>query len=189
MLDTDPAQARVEARVIREQVERCKHILQRLGARAGSEPGELPRPTTGAEAFERVRCELGARSARLETMGDTSLSFDVPFDSLTAVLTNLVTNALQASPPDATVTLSLDERGERVRFTTSDRGVGIDPALLPRLGEPFFTTKAPGEGLGLGLFLAFRFSRTCGGKLDIESSPGGGTQVSLELPKAWSGAA
>jgi two-component system, sensor histidine kinase RegB len=189
LLDTDPAQARIEARSIREQVDRCKHILQRLGARAGSEPGELPRHTTCAEAFERVRSELGARSARLETRGDVALAFDAPLESLAAVLTNLVSNALQASPPEATVTLSLDQRGQCVRFTTSDRGIGIDPALLPRLGEPFFTTKPPGEGLGLGLFLAFRFSRTCGGRLDIESEPGGGTRVHLELPKAWSGVA
>jgi two-component system sensor histidine kinase RegB len=189
LIGVDPAQAQIEARLIREQVTRCKHILQRLGARAGSEPGELPRHTTGGEAFERVRQELGARSARLETHGDPALAFEAPPESLAAVLTNLVSNALQASPPGATVTLSLDQQGERVRFTTSDRGSGIDPALLPRLGEPFLTTKAPGEGLGLGLFLAFRFSSSCGGRLDIESAPGNGTRVHLELPKAWRAAA
>jgi two-component system sensor histidine kinase RegB len=189
LIETDPAQALIEAGLIREQVARCKHILRRLGARAGSEPGELPRATTGGEAFERVRRELGARAARLEIQGDTALAFDAPPESLAAVLTNLVSNGLQASLPNATVTLSLEQRGERVRFTTSDQGSGIDPALLPRLGEPFFTTKPPGEGLGLGLFLAFRFSSTCGGQLDIDSVPGEGTKVHLEFPRVWQGAA
>jgi two-component system, sensor histidine kinase RegB len=71
-----------------------------------------------------------------------------------------------------------------VRFTAHDHGTGIAPSLLPRLGEPFLTTKAPGEGLGLGLFLAFRFARACGGRLQIESEPGHGTRVHLDLPRA-----
>ena len=77
-----PEQAALEARLIREQVARCKHILQRLGARAGSEPGELSRPTTAGEAFDRVRRELGARAERLEIHGDRSVSFDAPIESL-----------------------------------------------------------------------------------------------------------
>ncbi|HTV19538.1 MAG TPA: ATP-binding protein [Polyangiaceae bacterium] len=183
LLVTAPEHAALEARLIREQVARCKHILQRLGARAGSEPGELPRATTGGEAFDRVRDELGARAERLDTQGDRAFSFDAPIESLVGVLANLVSNGLQASPPDARVTLELSARGGEVRFTATDRGSGITPALLPRLGEPFMTTKAPGEGLGLGLFLAFRFARACGGRLHVESELGRGTRVHLDLPR------
>jgi two-component system sensor histidine kinase RegB len=179
-----PDQASLEARLIREQVARCKHILQRLGARAGSEPGEMPRATTAGEAFDRLRHELGARAERLETLGDRSVSFEAPLESLTGVLANLVSNGVAASPPETRVTLALSERGGDVRFTAHDRGSGIEPSLLPRLGEPFFTTKAPGEGLGLGLFLAFRFARACGGRLQIESELGQGTRVHLDLPRA-----
>lgn len=179
-----PEQAALEARVIREQVARCKHILQRLGARAGSEPGELPRTTTAGEAFDRLRRELGARAERLDTSGDRSVSFEAPIEALTGVLANLVSNGLQASPPEARVTLELCARDAAVRFTAHDRGGGIEPSLLSRLGEPFLTTKAPGEGLGLGLFLAFRFARACGGRLQIESELGRGTRVDLDLPRA-----
>jgi two-component system sensor histidine kinase RegB len=179
-----PEQALGEARLIREQVARCKHILQRMGARAGSEPGELPTRTTAEEAFARVRHELGARALRLETAGDAHLSFDAPLESLAAVLANLVSNGLAASPVEAGVSLSASARGKVIRFTVRDSGSGIPSSVLPRLGEPFFTTKAPGEGLGLGLFLAFRFARTSGGHLHIESSPGAGTRVHLDLPRA-----
>jgi len=182
-----PEQAALEARLIREQVSRCKHILQRLGARAGSEPGELSRPTTAGEAFDRVRRELGARAERLETHGDRSVSFDAPIESLAGVLTNLVSNGLAASSPEARVTLALSSNETDFRFTASDRGTGIAPSLLPRLGEPFLTTKAPGEGMGLGLFLAFRFARACGGRLHVESEVGRGTSVHLELPRARRG--
>jgi two-component system sensor histidine kinase RegB len=179
-----PEQATLEARLIREQVARCKHILQRLGARAGSEPGELSRATTAGEAFDRLRSELGARAERLELRGDRSVAFEAPLESLTGVLANLVSNGLQASPPDARVVLSLRAREEGLRFTAHDQGSGIAPSLLPRLGEPFLTTKAPGEGLGLGLFLAFRFARACGGRLQVESELGQGTRVHLDLPRA-----
>jgi two-component system, sensor histidine kinase RegB len=184
-----PEQALGEARLIREQVTRCKQILARLGARAGSEPGELPQRTTVAEAFARVGHELGARAARLDTGGDAALAFDAPPESLAAVLANLVGNGLAASPPEARVMLSSDARDDGVRFTVTDRGTGIPSSLLPRLGEPFFTTKPPGEGLGLGLFLAFRFARLCGGQLQIESTPGAGTRVHLDLPQVQPGAA
>lgn len=178
-----PEQASFEARLIREQVTRCKHILARLGARAGSEPGELPRPTTAGEAFDRVRHELGARAERLETEGDRSVAFEAPLESLAGVLANLVSNGLHASSAPAGVTLAVSAREHEVRFTARDRGTGIAPALLSRLGEPFLTTKAPGQGLGLGLFLAFRFARACGGSLQVESELGLGTLVHLDLPR------
>lgn len=178
-----PDQATLEARLIREQVSRCKHILQRLGARAGSEPGELSRAVTAGEVFDRVRNELGARADRLKTLGDRSVAFEAPLEGLTGVLANLVNNGLSASPAEAPVALALEALGEYVRFTASDRGAGISPALLPRLGEPFLTTKPPGEGLGLGLFLAFRFARACGGRLQVESEPGRGTSMHLDLPR------
>ncbi len=184
LIESAPELARLEARLIREQVARCKHILQRMGARAGSEPGELAQPTTAAETFDRVRRELGARAVRLDTHGPPGLTFTAPLESLTAVLANLVSNGLQASPPQANVTLSSSDLGDGVRFTSQDRGSGIEPSLLPRLGEPFLTTKQPGEGLGLGLFLAFRFASACGGQLQIESVPGVGTRVHLDLPRS-----
>jgi two-component system sensor histidine kinase RegB len=177
----------LEARLIREQVTRCKYILQRLGARAGSEPGELPRRTTASELFELVRREVGARAHRLETPGNSQLELEAPLESLAAVLANLVSNGLQASAPDAMVSLSASEHGGAIRFTALDQGSGIEASLLPRLGEPFFTTKEPGQGLGLGLFLAFRFVRAHGGSLNIDSTPGAGTRVELELPRQAGG--
>jgi two-component system sensor histidine kinase RegB len=157
--------------------------LQRLGARAGSEPGEVARRTTASEVFALVRRELGARAARLKTEGDVALGFDAPIESLAAVLANLASNGLAASAPAASVTLALSAQAEQLRFVVGDTGSGIEPSLLPRLGEPFFTTKAPGEGLGLGLFLAFRFAAAHGGRLEIDSAPGRGTRVLLELPR------
>jgi two-component system sensor histidine kinase RegB len=180
LIASAPDQAVGEARIIREQVARCKHILARMGG--GDESDDLPRATTAAAVFDRVRQELGARAERLSTAGD-ALTFEAPPKSLAAVLSNLVSNGLAASSAEARVLLTASTKGNEVEFTVNDSGSGIPSAILPRLGEPFFTTKAPGEGLGLGLFLAFRFARTSGGRLEIESSPGSGTRVHLTLPR------
>jgi two-component system sensor histidine kinase RegB len=69
-----------------------------------------------------------------------------------------------------------------VRFTVIDRGRGVARGDLDRVGEPFFTTKPPGQGMGLGLFLARAFADRYGGQLVFASEEGKGTRVTLELP-------
>ncbi len=72
------------------------------------------------------------------------------------------------------------ERAVRVQVT--DRGRGMSPEVAARAGEPFFTTKETGAGLGLGLFLARAFADQMGGTIVWTSRPGAGTAVVLEWP-------
>ncbi|MBI4168657.1 MAG: HAMP domain-containing protein, partial [Acidobacteria bacterium] len=101
-------------------------------------------------------------------------------------LVNLIENALQAMPSGGALTVSAardngDPAGRaRVRIEVRDTGVGIDPALLPRLFEPYFSTKSGGTGLGLGV--ARKAVEEHGGTIDIRSRPGEGTVVGLTLP-------
>lgn len=112
-----------------------------------------------------------------------------------AALLNLVVNARDATAPGGTVTieshpLTLSRRqgelepGEYLRVSVRDTGMGMDAATLARAVEPFFTTKAPGEGTGLGLSQVYGFARQSGGGVEIESQPGQGASVSLLLPVA-----
>ena len=71
-----------------------------------------------------------------------------------------------------------------VRFEVRDEGGGMAPDVLARAGNPFFTTKEPGRGMGLGLFLARTVLAKLGGRLEIESREGAGTSVLFELPLA-----
>jgi two-component system sensor histidine kinase RegB len=82
------------------------------------------------------------------------------------------------------VTLSEDAVGENVRFAIEDRGAGMPPEVLARVGEPFFTTKPPGRGMGLGVFLARAVVERQGGSLRLRSTVGEGTTAQLELPRA-----
>ena len=74
------------------------------------------------------------------------------------------------------------EGARRLVFEIADRGAGIPPELVARVGEPFFTTKPAGQGMGLGVFLARAIVERLGGGFSIHSVPGAGTTATLWLP-------
>jgi PAS domain S-box-containing protein len=85
---------------------------------------------------------------------------------------------LEAGEQDAEVT-----PGDYVVLSVTDSGTGMPPEVLERVLEPFFTTKGPGAGSGLGLSMIYGFARQSGGHLTIDSEPGRGTTVWLYLPR------
>jgi two-component system sensor histidine kinase RegB len=106
----------------------------------------------------------------------------IPVRAAVEALSALVKNALDASTKGQPVLLRAVQCGdERVRFLIRDEGTGMSSEVLERVAEPFFTTKAPGQGMGLGAFLAHLFAQTLGGHLSFESQPGRGCTAILEL--------
>ena len=102
-------------------------------------------------------------------------------NKLMQVVINLVRNAAQASPPGAEVRVVLDDdHGPRLRVI--DHGAGMPAEVVARLGEPFFTTKEGGTGLGLGI--TRRIVAEHGGTLVVRSEPGQGTEIEVRLPPA-----
>ncbi|MCF6781963.1 sensor histidine kinase [Stutzerimonas stutzeri] len=101
-------------------------------------------------------------------------------DTLVGALLNLIENALQASPDEPRLKIHLYARGALMHVSVSDSGVGIDAVTLARLGEPFFTTKATGTGLGLAVVKSI--ARAHSGTLALRSRPGRGTCATLRLP-------
>jgi CheY-like chemotaxis protein len=115
---------------------------------------------------------------------------------LETALVNLATNARDAMPDGGTLNFAAEvetveenadhpaelRRGRYVRLSIADTGAGMDQRTLARVLEPFFSTKPPGQGTGLGLSMAKGFVEQSGGGLTIDSSPGRGTTVHLWLP-------
>lgn len=101
-------------------------------------------------------------------------------DTLVGVVLNLIENALQASGQAARLKVHLYARERSLRLAVSDHGTGIDADTLARLGEPFFTTKPTGTGLGLAVVGAV--ARAHGGELQMRSRLGRGTCAMLMLP-------
>ena len=113
---------------------------------------------------------------------------------LELVLLNLARNAADAMPTGGEVVIRtcgprLDGMGEQrtVEVSVSDSGTGMSPAVARRAMEAFFTTKPPGKGTGLGLWMAERFARAHDGKVAIETAAGRGTTIRLVFPYAGEG--
>jgi signal transduction histidine kinase len=103
-------------------------------------------------------------------------------DRLAQVLTNLLLNALQAMPGGGTLTLGARADRRTLTLEVADTGPGIPPEVLPRIFEPYVTTKA--RGLGLGLPIARRIVEAHGGRIEAESEPGRGARFRVALPLA-----
>jgi len=107
-------------------------------------------------------------------------------------LLNLAINARDAMPKGGDLTIETSNmpakrRGrskDYVRLTIADEGVGMPPEVLERAFDPFFTTKQGGKGSGLGLSMVYGFVKQSGGNISIDSAPGEGTTITIDLPRS-----
>lgn len=171
-----------DARLIRQEVGRCRAILDQMAGGAGAAGESLSTVTvaalldealTGARPEPRVVRQLGY------TAGAT---IRLPARAVSQALRSLITNAQDASGPEREVVVSGAIRAQVLAIDVADRGPGMSAELVARIGEPFFTTKQPGRGMGLGLYLARAVFESIGGALLIDSTPGQGTRVTVTVP-------
>ena len=184
-VEQDPAQSDLaeDARLIRAQVERCRQILDHMSGRADASVVDPPAPIDAAAVIQSaIKALPAAAAAHVRVQVRAPLpAVRLPRVGLARALTMLLENALDASPGGAPVDIEVCATGRLVRFAVRDEGCGMDAATLERAGEPFFTTKAPGAGFGLGLFLARTFVEQWGGQFTLSSAPGQGTQAAVEF--------
>jgi CheY-like chemotaxis protein len=102
--------------------------------------------------------------------------------TLGSALMNLCVNAFDAMPRGGTLRIRTWREEGFVNLMVEDTGEGIPPDLLARVTEPFFTTKPPGRGTGLGLAMVYGTVKAHGGTFDIQSEVGRGTRVRLRFP-------
>lgn len=141
-------------------------------------PHDLRELAAGAAEAEHGRAEAKPVTLRVDAPPGPVVA-TVDRDQMTSLLTNLLSNAIDASPPGGEVVLRVAAGGV---IEVLDTGAGIDPAVAGRLFTPFVTTKA--TGTGLGLTVARRVARDHGGTLVAGPRPGGGTAFTLTLPAA-----
>ncbi|WP_376099847.1 PAS domain S-box protein [Roseomonas sp. CCTCC AB2023176] len=174
-------------------------LTKQLLAFAREQPVRL-REVSVAEALREMegvlRRAVGA-SAELRfrsSGGPDAVLVNADLVQLETAVLNLVVNARDALPGAGRITVSttmvrLDEPraevepGDYACIAVEDTGGGMEPEVLARACEPFFTTKAEGQGTGLGLSMVYGFARQSGGALEIESKVGRGTTVRILLPR------
>ena len=173
-----------DVRLVRREVDRCREILDRMGAGASDtiEPvsvvkvSDLIASVLDAPRLEgRVRCTVEPSVADLE--------YQLPRSSIEQALRALLHNAVDASTAEGDVEIRFEERGDALEIAVQDEGEGMTSETLARAADPFFTTKEPGKGTGLGLFIAKATVEHVGGELTLSSAPSTGTRVVVTLPK------
>lgn len=172
-----------DAALIRQQVERCRDILQQMSADAGESMGEIARPVAIETLIDHTLdgCRDPERvDVHIESDRDAKLT--VPPTALGQALRGLVNNALEASDRDQHIEFMARTSDDELIVEISDDGTGMAPEVLQRVDEPFFTTKTTGDSMGLGVFLARTLIEKIDGTMSIDSVPGEGTDVVIRLP-------
>jgi len=181
---------RSESEEIRRQVRRCKEIISNMLAPRGGADVEEPKEFEVAPVLQAAvrRWDEGRPGPHPELSVDAGASrarARLPVRAFEQAIANLLDNAAEATEGRSAreVRVSLERAGEELRLTVADNGIGVPEALLRRIGEPFFTTKEPGRGTGLGLYLARHVVERQGGEMRIDSTEGRGTRVTLTMPE------
>jgi two-component system sensor histidine kinase RegB len=171
-----------DSRLIRTEVDRCREILWRMSVQGAQPAGQASEPVNAGDLLNDVSREIRQPDRVKISLPGCAAALKVPRRAVAQALIALTRNALEASSPDSCVRVLAQRAGASLQFVISDRGKGMSPETLRRIGEPFFTTKEPGKGMGLGTFLARTLAEQLGGRLIFESTPRTGTRATLELP-------
>jgi len=170
------------------QVERITKIMNQLLTFARRRPSK-PRPVDLRRIVEDTIEVLEERMARHHVKVERVYEEAVPLvladaDHMSQVLLNLLVNAIHAMPDGGVLRIGLKRKNGTVSLTVTDTGHGIPENHLPKIFDPFFSTKEVGKGTGLGLTVVHGIVQEHGGTIDVESEPGRGTTFTLTLPSA-----
>jgi signal transduction histidine kinase len=179
----EPAETRKQLGIVEDEVSQCQRIVQGLldlahpvsHERSLVNLAELARDAVGrlveTGKTRGIPVEVAPAEGRAMVLGDPT--------ALRQVVSNLVLNAVEASPPNGSVSVHV-RAGDHAEIGIRDDGPGIPEDLLPRIFDPFFTTKPKGTGLGLAISQAIASAHD--GTLELSPVPGGGTRAVLRLP-------
>ena len=185
LLALDPSEMEEATQTIIAQADRMSGLIQSMLALsrrgdAARQPVDLLTLATSAQKLLRPTAKTG--QVTIEVRGDSVLVNADPNQLLQVVL-NLLTNAIDATGPGGgAVHLISSQDGAMARLAVADGGAGIAPEHLPHIFAPFFTTKDPGRGTGLGLSVSAQIAKDHGGRITARSRHGEGATFTLELP-------
>jgi two-component system sensor histidine kinase RegB len=175
-----------DARLIRQEVERCRKILDRMRVDIVEDLHQKITTQEIGTFLELVRNDLPEDDAKRLVVNHSPAIAKVtgPMRAVQQAVGVLLRNAFDATPLDQPVRLEIVQAPGRSEFVVEDSGIGMSDDVLRRAGQPFFTTKPPGKGMGLGLFLVRLVAERYGGRFELQSKPGVGTRSRLEIPES-----
>jgi two-component system sensor histidine kinase RegB len=179
-----PNDIREDTKLIRSEVERCRLILERMSVQGAEPMGEAPQSVQVRDLFMQVLAQFpeSQRPFVEVELDDEALAAILPRQATAQSLAALIQNALDANFNQRPIVITAFATDDGLRISIRDQGHGMPDNVLRRIAEPFFTTKEPGKGMGLGTFLVRSFAERLGGHVLFDSIFGQGTTVTLELP-------
>src|SRR5262249_21754089 len=172
---------------IRSHVERMSRIVQDVR--------DFSRPSTGRrtrvalnelveKALHIFRMHEKSRGLRVEVASQNGpVTLDAVEDQIVQVLLNLLLNGADACGATGVIRIQLSGGRDEAAIAVIDHGTGMSERVRQHLFVPFFTTKEPGKGVGLGLFISDAIVRGHGGRIEVDSSPGVGSTFTVHLPR------
>ena len=169
-----------------DRISGITHQMYQLYKRAPQQPGEFAIAQTVREVISML--------ANVASKQQVRLNFDAPDDPLQVtliegevkqILYNLIRNAIQASPSGAEVSVRTNHDDREIAVGIEDRGPGIPDEILPRIFDPFFSTKRADAqaGMGLGLSVSQSLVEAMGGRIEVTSQPGKGSRFCAIFPR------
>jgi two-component system, sensor histidine kinase RegB len=174
-----------DCRLIRSEVDRCRAILSGMSVQGAEPVGESLEITTTAQLLQNLPRELSNSGIEIDidaSAADAPLC--LPVRAVRQAVLALLKNALEAGSENVPVRLGAQRDEQHVLILVTDKGHGMTEDQLRRIGEPFYTTKSPGSGMGLGVFLVRSLAEKIGARLSYQSLPAAGTTATLRIPIA-----
>ncbi|MGB2465528.1 MAG: ATP-binding protein, partial [Porticoccaceae bacterium] len=189
--ETEPHQVAESAQQILTQTQRINRIVQSLinfsrgGQALTQTQHQVSIGRAAEEAIQLLTLSDQQQNLRFVCDIDPSLTIAGDYHQLLQVFLNLLSNARDASPEGGSISIEAQIAEQEIVVTISDQGMGIEENLRSRLFEPFVTTKDPGKGTGLGLWIVFNLVKSLGAEVGLSSpaiNSDCGTTVSLRFP-------
>jgi len=180
-----PESVDTDLKLIDGELDMCRQILQRMRSAAGDSMAQRWDQTTVGDLIDQTL--EGVRDPHRVDVTDGTAAVEghplwVPEEAVAQAVRNLIHNGLDASGETGRVRVEPQLISEHLQISVIDSGQGMSQEVLGRASDPFFTTKEPGRGIGLGLFLTRNVISKLGGQLEFRSALGQGTEAVVTIP-------
>ncbi|MDG1165137.1 MAG: ATP-binding protein [Porticoccaceae bacterium] len=189
--ETESGQVAESAQQILSQTHRINRIVQSLinfsrgGNALASNQQNVSLSNAAAEAIQLLTLSEEQQNLQFVCDIDPNLSISGDYHQLLQVFLNLLSNARDASPDGGSISIHAVSTEREIQVDISDQGIGIEENVRSRLFEPFVTTKDPGKGTGLGLWIVFNLVKSLGAEVALASpavNSDRGTTVTIRFP-------
>lgn len=174
---------------LEEVADGAQSLTRSLMTFARDDAKESDQAPQAADLCESVRACIsalqplvGTRHTLASRVPATPLYVGTSTGNLQRMLSNMIINAGDASEKGSQISVTVRQHVDGVRLIVEDEGCGISPEAQKRIFDPFYTTKPRGKGTGLGLAVVAGLVRDMRGEIDVASSPGVGTTITITLP-------